>query len=67
MTLNDERLQVKTLLSEDGGLEPVRDNLGVLVLDELSGWDFENGVEFLEGETFRFGYPEIYHEQSDLA
>jgi hypothetical protein len=52
VTLNDERLQVKTLLSENGGLEPVREDLGVLVLDELAGGDFEYGVELFQGETF---------------
>jgi hypothetical protein len=52
VTLNDERFQVETLLSENGGLEPVREDLGVLVLDELSGRDFEYGVELFQGESF---------------
>lgn len=45
-------LQVKTLASKNSLLEPVRENLFVLVLYKGCSWYLEDGVEFLQRETF---------------
>ncbi len=45
--------QMKPLLSQNSLLEPMREDLGVLILDKGLCWDFEDGIEFFQRKTFR--------------
>lgn len=60
-----EGLELGVPVEKHPALEPPRQSLGALVVDELGSWGPEDVVELLERALLGLGYPEEDHYEGE--